>query len=99
MRVGGVALVAAVLIACSSDRPDEEGRSAPPAPGAQGTAPAAVQPLGCEGLEERILPVRPTREALRARFGAPDSVIGVAQPNRHVAGVTDSIFTVHYPGL
>jgi hypothetical protein len=41
----------------------------------------------------------PTRERLRNRFGPADSTELTTQPNRHVEGVTDSLFTVYYPRL
>lgn len=60
--------------------------------------PASV-PLTCDGLHEQILKVPPTREAFANAFGPPDSVATVTEPNRHVPGATDSLFTVHYPGF
>jgi hypothetical protein len=55
--------------------------------------------VDCVGLEISILATEPSRSALRARFGAPDSVISAVEPNRHVEGAVDSLFVVHYPGL
>ena len=65
-------------------------------------APAVSEravPQSCEDLHTAILKVRPTRQAFAAAFGAPDSIAPGAEPNRHDPAVTDSIFTVYYPGL
>lgn len=56
-------------------------------------------PLTCEGLHEQILKVPPTRQAFANEFGPPDSVAATTEPNRHVPGAVDSLFTVYYPGL
>lgn len=40
-----------------------------------------------------------SREQLRARLGPPDSVSRAMVPNRHVPGVMDTIYTLHYPEL
>jgi len=40
-----------------------------------------------------------TRAALLQLYGAPDSSSVSTEPNRHVTGVIDSLFQVHYPGL
>jgi hypothetical protein len=104
MRACITMFIAAFLGACSSGpqadeppTPDEARRAVQDEP--EDESRRLALPDGCEGLEDQILVVQPTRAALHARFGAPDSVIGEAQPNRHVEGVTDSIFTVYYPGL
>jgi hypothetical protein len=56
-------------------------------------------PAGCEGLAETILRFEHTRANLVRHMGPADSVEAVAHPNRHVPGVTDSLFTIYYPGL
>lgn len=40
-----------------------------------------------------------SREALRAALGTPQRLLSEAVPNRHVPGVMDTIYTVHYPDL
>lgn len=40
-----------------------------------------------------------TREQLVARLGAPDSASGAAVANRHDPLVTDSVLTLHFPGV
>lgn len=61
--------------------------------------PEGVERVACEGLETSIIAAPLTRAGLRERFGAPDSVAGTVEPNRHVQGAIDSLFTVYYPGL
>ncbi len=56
-------------------------------------------PVSCDDLATTMLDPVPTRDHLRSRFGPADSIGLTTQPNRHMEGVTDSIFTVHYPGL
>jgi hypothetical protein len=56
-------------------------------------------PAGCEGLAETILRFEHTRANLVRHMGPADTVEATAHPNRHVPGVTDSLFTIHYPGL
>jgi hypothetical protein len=77
-----------------------EGASSPI--GASVDTPAAgvdLSPVACEGLEASILAAAPTRAAFRERFGAPDSMAASTEPNRHVEGATDSLFTAFYPGM
>lgn len=40
-----------------------------------------------------------SRDALRAALGEPDSTAAEVVPNRHVPGVMDTIYTLHYPDL
>jgi hypothetical protein len=40
-----------------------------------------------------------TREELQAKLGAPDSVSSRPFQNRHDKTQTDSVLTIHYPGL
>jgi hypothetical protein len=56
-------------------------------------------PATCDGLHYEILKVPATREAFAAAFGQPDSTAVATEPNRHIPGAVDSLFTVHYPGL
>ncbi|HUG38977.1 MAG TPA: hypothetical protein VMM12_00745 [Longimicrobiales bacterium] len=92
--------VLAALPACAPGPPPVD-----QAPGGDSTADsveaawASVQGLSCEGLAWRILKVDPTRAELAAEFGRPDSIVATTEPNRHVRGQLDSLFTVHYPGL
>jgi hypothetical protein len=96
--------LASVAAACGTGPPGAESQrsDAPPggaAPAIDATDTVAAVPLTCEDLHETILRVPPTRRALAAAFGAPDSVHASAEPNRHVPGATDSLFTVYYPGM
>jgi hypothetical protein len=65
---------------------------------AEDSATAGRVPSTCEDLHYRILEVPATRDAFAAAFGQPDSVAASTEPNRHIAGAIDSLFTVHYPG-
>lgn len=56
-------------------------------------------PATCDDLAAVMLDPVPMRDRLQSRFGPADSLEVTTQPNRHLEGVTDSIFTVHYPGL
>jgi hypothetical protein len=40
-----------------------------------------------------------SRAALAETLGEPQNIVAEVVPNRHVAGVLDTIFTVHYPDL
>jgi hypothetical protein len=103
---GPVALIVMLAAAACSDR-DADGTTsdaavpAPPARAASGgeVAPDGALPPGCEGLEESIVASVLTRDALQGSFGSPIRMVGTAQPNRHVEGVTDSLFTIEYPGM
>lgn len=100
-------MVLAAALACAPADPAADPRT--PAGGTDSAAltdrapgaldAGAVEPIACEGLESSLLPVPATRAALRDRFGAPDSIRATTEPNRHVAGATDSLFVVYYPGL
>ena len=96
-------LVWILLAACAPERPSagppSEASTQEAPPDATGGAPASALPEGCQGLERSLLQTAPTRAELRARFGEPDSIAAVTVPNRHVEGVTDTLFTVHYPAL
>jgi hypothetical protein len=56
-------------------------------------------PMSCDGLEYNILRADITRASMRERYGAPDSIVATTEANRHVPGLTDSLFAVHYAGL
>lgn len=76
------------------------GACAPQAGGdADATASNTALPAGCAGLERSLLSFEPDRAGVHAAFGAPDTVIAVTEPNRHAEGVTDTLFTLRYPGL
>ncbi|MGH7449540.1 MAG: hypothetical protein ACRELT_18335 [Longimicrobiales bacterium] len=60
---------------------------------------SAAVPAGCDDLHNTILKATPTRQTFGAAFGSPDSMIRSVEPNRHVPGALDSLFTVYYPGL
>jgi hypothetical protein len=79
----------------STARPDSAGGATG---NAQDSATAGRVPSTCEDLHYQILEVPATREAFAAAFGQPDSVAASTEPNRHIAGAVDSLFTVHYPG-
>jgi hypothetical protein len=95
-----LALVSAAL--ASSCTPGQEHQPAEDPDTADVQAEAArseALPPGCEELAETLLRFAPTRAGLANRLGAADRVELVTQPNRHVEGVTDSLFTIYYPGL
>lgn len=81
----------AALSGCGAEDGGEEALPAPD--------PSSALPATCDNLATVMLDPVPTRDRLRSRFGPADSIGLTTQPNRHVDGVTDSIFTVHYPGL
>lgn len=61
---------------------------------------AGLAGLTCSTLTDSVFLVpRPTRALLLQAYGVPDSVSASTEPNRHVAGVIDSLLRVHYPGL
>jgi hypothetical protein len=97
MRVLSLLLCAGVL-GCEA-RPEPE--AAPPADSAAAAAvdTANLGTLDCGELLESGLRAEPTRAALRAAFGEPDSVRGWTEPNRHIPDVVDSLFVVSYDGL
>lgn len=100
------ALIVSLVISCSGERGDGavSRDSVTPAP-----SPAAVEPppwdsssvagLDCEDLEREILASALNRSALEEAFGTPDSIESRTEPNRHLQGATDSLFTVYYPGM
>lgn len=90
----GVAALAALAAGCSAPPAPEP--SAPPPPTTSAPAPAT---LSCDDLARTLLVVEPTRAALAARFGPPDSLEVATEPNRHVPGQVDSLFVAHYDGL
>jgi len=65
---------------------------------AGGAASSGSVPSSCDDLHYEILKAPPTRQAFADAFGPPDSVAASVEPNRHIQGATDSLFTVHYPG-
>jgi hypothetical protein len=109
MRIRLFSIVAAVAIAgCGADRTDDMADTGAPdttASALPGGGPAAdslravALPASCDDLAGSILAADPTRAALLAQYGRPDSTHSETQPNRHAAGVIDSLFDVHYPGL
>ena len=60
---------------------------------------ASLTGLTCITLMDSVFLAPSTRAALQQAYGSPDSVNASTEPNRHVTGVTDSLFHVHYPGL
>ena len=92
-----VPLAIVALLGCTGDRSNEAPAVQPDStPRVQAPAPAQ---LSCEGLETSILAVPATRAELRRAYGEPDSIFGTTEPNRHVPGAVDSLFSVYYQGL
>ena len=60
---------------------------------------AGLNGLTCVTLMDSVFLAPSTRVALLQAYGSPDSVNASTEPNRHVTGVIDSLFRVHYPGL
>jgi hypothetical protein len=60
---------------------------------------AGLVPDDCRDLHATLLRAAPTREAFAAAFGEPESIHRDSEPNRHVEGAVDSLFTVRYPGF
>lgn len=92
-----VAWSAVLLLACG-------GRSESEPPGAEGEAaapgPAEVNlPDRTEFVERGLATAAGSRAELQASLGAADSIAAEVVPNRHVPGVLDTIYTVHYQDL
>ena len=98
---------AVVMLGCSgADSPDARSNatnasatsiaSAVPEPAFDS---ASVAGLTCLTLMDAVFLAPLTREELLQAYGAPDSVHARTEPNRHVAGVIDSLVQVYYPGL
>lgn len=102
-------LITVFMFGCSGadDTPDSRSQtpSASADSAAQASVPeppfdsASVSGLTCLTLMDAVFLAPLTREELLQAYGAPDSVHAATEPNRHVAGVIDSLFQVHYPGL
>lgn len=95
-------ITCALALACTSPQSEE----APGDPGTSPSVPARAQPTAPAELPARAefvdnaLRQRPdSRADLRATLGAPDSVATEVIPNRHVPGVMDTIYILHYPEL
>lgn len=80
--------------AAASDAPAPQNDSGPADPGS-----GEAVPQSCDNLHESILAAAPTREAFAGAYGPPDTVIATTEPNRHVPGAVDSLFTVAYAGF
>lgn len=74
-----------------------------PAPEPDGVADEAAERPALPGrvvFVDSALAVRPeSRAELQALLGAPDSTQMEVVPNRHVPGVLDTLYTVHYSDL
>lgn len=82
-----------------ADAADNSGDPAPaPAQQPQPTAPAEL-PERSEFVDHGLRHRPASRADLRETLGAPDSVATEVIPNRHVPGVMDTIYTVHYADL
>lgn len=82
--------------ACGADRGADEGQASADT----AAADSDVAEVTCAAYAEQGLRVDArSREAYRAALGEPDSVASETVANRHVPGVTDTIFRWHYPGL
>lgn len=105
--LSGVALLGLFGIgACASDEPATTERQDTTVSEAPVVTPeqvawdsASVADLTCENLEQDILDAAPTRAALAEAYGEADSIRVATEPNRHMAGATDSLFVVYYPGM
>ncbi len=80
-----------------------EPADAPPSPTDTASEPSPTRSrelasLTCDDLESQILPREPTRRTLRDAFGEPDETSVTTEPNRHDPQVTDSLFTLTWPG-
>lgn len=91
-----VAAIGAALVACAP--------ASVPEPGSRGEGEAVADSAEVVALPSRTefvnrglaVPVD-SREDLRSRLGAPDSLAEEVVPNRHVPGVMDTIYTLYYP--
>ncbi len=87
------------LLACTSPRPrgdaaaDELPASPPPA-----AEPGPLPDRG-EFVDNSLSVPAGSRTALRAALGEPETTTSEEVPNRHVPGVTDTLFTLRYPDL
>ena len=87
----------ALALAISGCGTPDARETAPPDTAA--APPAAPLPSRDDFLRHGLVPVGDTRAAIAARLGEPDSVHSEVVPNRHVAGVQDTLFTLFYPRL
>ena len=103
-RTWVIAVAALLATACVEERPDappsRAGEAVGTASAARGGSSADTADIpSCDDLANELLRTPITRAALSAEYGAPDSLLATTEPNRHVEGATDSLFTVFYPGL
>lgn len=107
VRLWLLPMVCALPLACMNPPSPEEapadaaGNAADPAPGEERQPPPTQADLPDRSdFVDNALRQRPAARAdLRATLGAPDSVTAEVIPNRHVPGVMDTIYAMHYPDL
>lgn len=96
-----IASIAIVAFGCSDRNSESEYSEGSPSDSAadEPVSGTGVTILSCENLETEILGASHSREGFRRTHGSPDSILVWTEPNRHVEGAVDSLFTVYYPGL
>ena len=85
-----------VVAGCGPSEPRDEG---PPEEAEQSVAPSAALPSRGEFVENGLQLPGNTRADFLAALGDPNRIVSEAVPNRHVPGVTDTLFTLYYPDL
>ena len=85
------------LPACTAPPPPEDA----PGDDLPASSPLAPPPLPgrSEFVDNGLAISAGTRAELRAALGEPLEIASATLANRHVPGVMDTIYTLHYPGL
>ena len=96
LRRAACALALPIVCACAAEPASNALPAAAPPPPLTGTS---VAERLREYAENALALDDPAPAAVRAAHGAADSTAARPTPNRHLPGQTDSIVTLHYPGL
>lgn len=88
-----------VLPSCKSRTAADDGGSAPNQVSSDAAGVTDTLPEREEFVLRGLQTTADTRGSLREALGPPDSIEAQAVPNRHNPGITDTLFTVHYPDL
>lgn len=88
-----------VLPSCKSRSAADDGASAANQAPSDVEGAADTLPEREEFVLRGLRTTADTRASLEAALGVPDSIEAEAVPNRHIPGITDTLFTVHYPDI
>lgn len=93
-----VRILPLLLAACTGGGTPEQQQPAQ-RPDSVPSVSAAELPERGEFVDNALRVAAETRDEFRASLGEPDRVSQEIVPNRHMPGVQDTIFTLHYPDL